>query len=117
MPPPFSKTAGNTVYSSNAVLARMRMPPDNRPVARRIHVEQLQPGQSSIGLNSAQAHHLRDVLRLKTGDQVEAFDNAGHVALATIGRCDADHVVLEISRVESARTDAARIVVASAVPK
>ncbi|HVT90026.1 MAG TPA: RsmE family RNA methyltransferase [Tepidisphaeraceae bacterium] len=84
-------------------------------MARRIYLAQtLSAG--GIELDSRQAHHVRDVLRLKTGDTVEVFDDAGHSASATIETCDANRVCVQVKQVQEV-SESRQIIVASAVPK
>jgi 16S rRNA (uracil1498-N3)-methyltransferase len=83
-------------------------------VARRIHVPALHPGE--ILLDESQAHHLRDVLRLKTDAAVELFDDAGQVARAVVTRADATGVALRVDAVEPT-SETGELIVASAVPK
>jgi 16S rRNA (uracil1498-N3)-methyltransferase len=85
-------------------------------VARRIHVSRPLRINESIDLDPPQAHHVRDVLRLEVGDEVELFDDAGTVANAVLVHCDPAHVTARIERVE-ARPSAVQIIIASAVPK
>jgi 16S rRNA (uracil1498-N3)-methyltransferase len=99
----------------SANLARAPSAADNRAVIRRVHVDSL-PHAGPVRLDQAQAHHLRDVLRLKAGDEIEAFDDAGNIASAIIERCDELEVYLQIGDLR-ARQPAAEIVIASAVPK
>jgi len=84
---------------------------------RRVHhPAPLTPGL--IPLDPAEARHLRVVLRLKVDDTVELFDSSGSVAPATIVQCDESAVVVRVVEVNSApEGSAARLVVASAVPK
>ena len=49
---------------------------------RRIHVSHLQPGLIVIDKN--EARHVRDVLRLEHGTEVEIFDDAGQVATGVL---------------------------------
>jgi 16S rRNA (uracil1498-N3)-methyltransferase len=70
----------------------------------------------SIELDEHESHHARNVLRLKVGDDVELFDDAGHVARGAIERCDAAAVVARVDEVV-ARSESSGITVASAVPK
>ncbi len=82
---------------------------------RRIHIAAtLRPGH--IELDPAQAHHARDALRLTPGSEIEAFDDAGHIATGTIVRCDAAGVTVRIGEL-CAVAASTQIVVASAVPK
>lgn len=100
----------------------LRRPSDNPPRVkpRRVHVKQVHPGV--IELADREAHHLRDVLRLKVGDLVEVFDDEGNVAEADIIRCGAGGVAVAVAQVRAtaaATLDAnpIELVVASAVPK
>ncbi|HMB95908.1 MAG TPA: RsmE family RNA methyltransferase, partial [Tepidisphaeraceae bacterium] len=82
---------------------------------RRIHV----PSPLKIGtitLDKTQAHHLRNVLRLKTGAAIELFDDQGNLADATIQQCDADHVSMRIEQIQAGQSSR-QIVIASALPK
>ena len=82
---------------------------------RRLHTPApLRAG--SLELDAAEAHHARDVLRLKVGDAVELFDDAGHVARGAIERCDPAAVVARVEE-SVARSESSGISIASAVPK
>lgn len=83
-------------------------------VARRIHVPAVFPGE--ILLDESQAHHLRDVLRLKIGSSIELFDAAGMVADAVVTRVDPAGVTVQVDAIERAKTGG-ELIVASAVPK
>ena len=82
---------------------------------RRVNVPLISLGQ--VALPPAQAHHLRDVLRLHVGDAVEVFDDAGQTALATIVRCSPDAVILDIAGPIQSPPAAFQWTIASAVPK
>jgi 16S rRNA (uracil1498-N3)-methyltransferase len=85
-------------------------------VARRIHVSSHCPGE--IVLDDSQAHHLRDVLRLKIGSNVELFDDAGLVGQATVTRADASGVSVRVDSIHGTSTESStQLIVASAVPK
>ena len=86
-------------------------------MARRLHVPLVQRGR--IILDEREAHHVRDVLRLRERDPVEVFDDAGGVAGAVIARCDADAVEVLIADVPARGGASAKppIVIASALPK
>ncbi|HEX8521957.1 MAG TPA: RsmE family RNA methyltransferase [Tepidisphaeraceae bacterium] len=81
---------------------------------RRVHVTKLEQGD--IILDAVQAHHVRDVLRLESGDQVEAFDGAGSTAAATLAVCDPQRVVLRVGRIEH-NQPSVELTIASALPK
>jgi 16S rRNA (uracil1498-N3)-methyltransferase len=106
------------------ILAAALPASDNPPRVkrRRVHVQQVRPGV--VELPEREAHHLRDVLRLKVGDVVELFDDQGAVAEADLIRCGAGGVAVAVAQVQATettttKTDATsiQIVVASAVPK
>lgn len=84
-------------------------------MARRVHIPSLCAGQ--IELPPAQAAHLRDVLRLKAGDCVEAFDDAGSTAEARIISATNRNVTVEVGAIELAQPRAFCWTIASAVPK
>jgi 16S rRNA (uracil1498-N3)-methyltransferase len=84
-------------------------------VPRRVHVPNLQIGR--IDLPPAQTHHLRDVLRLKAGDVVEAFDDAGQTAQATVSAAGPGAMALEVSHVTPVPRSAFSWTVGAAVPK
>ena len=84
-----------------------------RAVTRRIHVSGLSPGE--IQLDESQAHHLRDVLRLKIGSSVELFDDAGSVAEAIVTQLDPAGVRVRFKAIR--RQAGGELIVASAVPK
>ena len=81
-----------------------------------MRVENLTVGD--VRLSDAEAHHLRDVLRLEIGDVVELFDDAGKVAPATLHTCDPQSVVARVERLDAPGAERTlSVVVASAVPK
>jgi 16S rRNA (uracil1498-N3)-methyltransferase len=85
------------------------------PVPRRIHV----PTPLRIGtvrLDPKQAHHLRDVLRAKIGDTIEAFDDHGNIAQAIVKKCDANLVEVRVERIDVEKSSP-QITIASAIPK
>jgi 16S rRNA (uracil1498-N3)-methyltransferase len=104
------------------ILAALRGASDNPPRVkpRRVHVKHVHTG--IIELPERQAHHLRDVLRLKVGDVVEVFDDQGAVAEADIIRCGTGGIAVAVAQVRSSDATGAEaptieIVVASALPK
>lgn len=81
---------------------------------RRVHVHHLTPGR--VELEADGAHHLRNVLRLTVGTEVELFDDGGSVAVGTISAIE-PQVVVEVSSVTRSAYTAPAITVASAIPK
>jgi 16S rRNA (uracil1498-N3)-methyltransferase len=82
---------------------------------RRLHVPSLQVGL--ISLDSVQAHHARQVLRLPDGGAVELFDDAGNTAAGVLRYPDDRETVVEIESISSPRTSGMIWSIASAVPK
>ncbi|MGH7214156.1 MAG: RsmE family RNA methyltransferase [Tepidisphaeraceae bacterium] len=81
---------------------------------RRIHTDRLHAGE--IELPAAEAHHVRDVLRLVPGSVVEIFDDEGSVGRGVLTVCGSAGVVVRVNEIQDA-PNVPRWVVASAVPK
>lgn len=85
-------------------------------MARRIHISQLRLGDNP--LDSAQAHHARDVLRLADGTSVEVFDDAGASASGVLLHVGPRDMAVRVTQIDSpAAQSALQWAVASAVPK
>lgn len=71
----------------------------------------------ALALRGAEAHHARDVLRLKTGARVALFDGRGHEITAEITETKRGHISLR--KLHEARTPPlpCRITLAQAIPK
>lgn len=82
---------------------------------RRILLPGLHPGE--IDLPPSQAHHVREVLRLGPGDQIEVFDPTGKVANARIIPGTAQGVRVLIEKVDPPVPTAVALTVAAALPK
>ena len=83
-------------------------------IRRRVHVINLRPGE--IELDEPSAHHVRNVLRLGTGTEIELFDDAGRVAVGQIEALE-PRVLVRVSEVGSVSRSTPHITVAAAVPK
>jgi len=72
----------------------------------------------SVSVDSSQAHHLRDVLRLGLGGRVELFDGAGATATGRVQSIDRNRITFEIGPVHRVppRTTG-RVVLAVSLPK
>jgi 16S rRNA (uracil1498-N3)-methyltransferase len=82
---------------------------------RRILVPRAHIGQ--IDLPPAQAHHLRDVLRLTEETQIEIFDSTGATGRGRISSISPNAVTLQIEQLNPPRTGHPKIIVAAAIPK
>jgi 16S rRNA (uracil1498-N3)-methyltransferase len=82
---------------------------------RRVHLPNLTPGE--IELPARQAHHVRDVLRLKAGAAVRLFDDGGATADGSIVRVTPAEVLVMVGSIEPALEPGFAWSVASAVPK
>jgi 16S rRNA (uracil1498-N3)-methyltransferase len=102
---------------NNRILPLSSHRPIIRPVARRVHIPTIRPGR--IDLPPDQAHHLRHVLRLKQGDTIEIFDDAGSTATATLHYPSPDQTQAQVDQIQppDLTTPARILTIASAVPK
>lgn len=57
---------------------------------------QIDPSEEQLVLQGADYHHIRDVLRLTTGDQITVCDGARNDLICRIERFDADSIKLSI---------------------
>jgi len=81
---------------------------------RRLLVPLLRPGLNP--LPNDQAHHARDVLRLKLGDEVELFTAAGQSAAGAIAELSSESVIVEVQEIQKPTTRF-QLTIASAIPK
>ena len=72
--------------------------------------------QTAIG-GADQLHHLRDVLRLKTGDQIIVFDTTGQECLCSITGISRQQALLKVIERQPARLAGFKLAVACAIPK
>jgi 16S rRNA (uracil1498-N3)-methyltransferase len=82
---------------------------------RRLIVPEIRPGPNILPQD--QAHHARDVLRLRVGDEVELFTAAGDTASGAIVEATPLRVVVNVARLNASSTDRFELTIASAVPK
>lgn len=76
------------------------------------------PIESAMTLRGPEAHHLRDVLRVKPGAEVEAFDGRGSVAHGRVSGVSREGVMLELGEPRrSAVEPDSRVTVAVALLK
>ena len=83
----------------------------------RFRVEHIGDGDGIWLGDAGQVHHLKDVLRLAAGDEIEVFDDGGQECLCTVDRLERASVTLSVKsrRVPSSRR--ARLMVACSLPK
>ncbi|MCK5114924.1 MAG: 16S rRNA (uracil(1498)-N(3))-methyltransferase [Phycisphaerae bacterium] len=71
-----------------------------------------------LELDPGQAHHLKQVRRLKTGDAIELFDGQGTAALARVSEINRKTVLLEVEKITHHQPGQnRRIVIAAALAK
>jgi 16S rRNA (uracil1498-N3)-methyltransferase len=80
-------------------------------------VESLGDGDGIWLADAGQVHHLRDVLRLAAGDEIEVFDDGGHECLCTIERLERESVTLRVKSRREVSPRRARLMVACSLPK
>ena len=66
----------------------------------RFHIPALPPPGGQVLLQGDEYHHLRNVLRLKTGDAVSIFDGAGRGFSASVLEMDRRGALLKVEREE-----------------
>jgi 16S rRNA (uracil1498-N3)-methyltransferase len=74
-------------------------------------------GDAALISDAGQLHHLRDVLRLRIGDEVIVFDDGGNKYSGTIEGLDNKRAVLRLRARQPAPIRRLRLAVACAVPK
>ena len=82
----------------------------------RFYIGQIS-GDKAVLTDTNQLHHVRDVLRLKTGDTIIVFDSAGHEYKATITSISKKQVELNLTPLKIRRSNSVRLTVACAIPK
>ena len=92
---------------------------DAHAVSGRVHrvlVAELRAGE--VEVIGPEAHHLVNVLRVRPGASVEAFDGAGSVAAGSVARVDRHTLTLRLEEPQVAATEAPlRVTVAVALLK
>jgi 16S rRNA (uracil1498-N3)-methyltransferase len=68
-------------------------------------------------MDAEQLHHLKDVLRLKAGDEACVFDEAGYEYLVTISDISQRNAVLAVKNQLPAKIKKHKIAIACAIPK
>jgi 16S rRNA (uracil1498-N3)-methyltransferase len=74
-------------------------------------------GEQAAISDADQLHHLGDVLRLKTGDQVKVFDSAGQEFLCSITTITKQQALLKVIERKEVRPAQFKLAVACALPK
>ena len=84
----------------------------------RFRVESIGNGDTVLLGDAGQIHHLKDVLRLNQGDEIEVFDDGGHECVCSVDRFETAGVVLGVkTRIEEPIRRRSRLMVACALPK
>jgi len=84
-------------------------------MARRLYCPNLNVGD--VVVEGPEAHHGRDVLRLRSGDAVEIFDGQGRFAEATVHGVGKSQLALHVDAVQQDTTIRPWVSLATAVPK
>src|SRR3954464_3453352 len=82
---------------------------------RRVRAEKVCVGEIELG--KGEAHHARDVLRMKVGEEIEVFDDGGGSAVGRILRSDRERVVVAVQRMNESAPAGFAWTVASAGPQ
>jgi len=81
------------------------------------YLEDSVTGEQAVISETEQLHHLRDVLRLKSGDRVTVFDSAGREFLCSISDITRQQALLKIIERQPTRPTKFKLAVACALPK
>ncbi len=83
----------------------------------RFYIAPAEWNPAALNLSGTEAHHARDVLRMKTGERLVVFNGHGHEVTAEIAEIDRAHISLR--KLHEARTPSlpCRITLAQAIPK
>ncbi len=85
---------------------------------RHFYIDPSAATKSFIAIKGSEAHHIKNVLRLKPGDLLKLFDGTGYEYEAVISNLDVETVEVEIQRkLRSPVISGARILVAQAFLK
>jgi 16S rRNA (uracil1498-N3)-methyltransferase len=74
-------------------------------------------GNTATITDAAQLHHMRDVLRLKAGDEITVFDNLGTEHGGTITAINRVHAEIDIRSNKPAGPQKLKIAIAGSIPK
>jgi 16S rRNA (uracil1498-N3)-methyltransferase len=84
----------------------------------RFHVPDLRPlPEDRVALPASEAHHGRDVLRLRTGQEIELFDGKGTLARARVRGVTRETVSVAVERIDHLERQSPVVHLAFAVPK
>lgn len=84
----------------------------------RFFIEKINPLDKYAFLkDSSQLHHLRDVLRIKQGEQVGLFDNSGNEYISSVFEINSGFIKLEVKEKKKFDDSGIKITVACAIPK
>jgi 16S rRNA (uracil1498-N3)-methyltransferase len=78
------------------------------------------PGSVSGGniiLRGREAHHAKDVIRLKAGDEIAVFDGTGKEYSGVIDKILKEEVVIKINKTSQKKPDDRRLALVQAIPK
>jgi len=83
----------------------------------RFYVTETIVGDTASIKDPQQIHHLRDVLRLKIGDEITVFDVQGNEFLGIISNMEKKQIVLAVKKQRPASTKKIAVTIACAIPK
>jgi 16S rRNA (uracil1498-N3)-methyltransferase len=83
----------------------------------RFYLSQIVVGNTALISDTSQLHHLKDVLRLKIGDEAILFDRKGVEYLGRIKELSRKQASLSIKRIKQANPAGLNLTIACALPK
>lgn len=73
--------------------------------------------EGRIILRGREAHHAKDVMRLKAGDEIVVFDGTGKEYASVIDKVLKEELIIKINETFERKTDDCRLTLVQAVPK
>jgi 16S rRNA (uracil1498-N3)-methyltransferase len=83
----------------------------------RFYIEESIAGDTVCITDPEQLHHLKDVLRLKTGDEVVIFDAEGNEFLSTISGLERKQAILAVKARKEPPPGKVKLTIACAIPR
>lgn len=70
-----------------------------------------------IHIRGHEAHHAKDVMRLKVGDEIVVFDGSGYEYVGVIDGMDRKDIIAKINKTIKKQVDTFKLALAQAIPK
>lgn len=85
--------------------------------AERFYIDSPLTLHDTIALRDQEFHHLKHVMRITQGEEVEVVNGAGTLAIATVEKLAKDHASLAIVSAETSPKPKEEVILAQAIPR